>query len=195
MKELSTWIKKLRSADSIRERTHKIVDYTSIYREGSRLLAAEGEGTICIRLEEVKAFNLDLIANNALLRLSVSEHNIKLYCIYRGRFILLKETHSSHIGLDNNPQCTYWLSFQASSRTIWFGKREPNFQNRQFSFTLPKSNKSPEQFWMNKIGSYRVDSPAVIYSTKNTIDPQEARWKERINLLSSKNLSPTCKTS
>jgi len=160
---LSEWIKRVSGHDNLRLKTHKTLSQTSLYQGDTKLLAAEGVGTICLKLAKPKAFNLDLIASNALLRLSVNQHSVKLYCIYRGRFILLNEEYADGIGLDSDPECLYWLSFKAKTRTILFGKRHPTIHHASFFFTLPKSNKSPQQFWMNKIAHYRIDTPAVTY--------------------------------
>lgn len=183
--KISGWFKKISGEDRVSQKTHKVYTDQSIYLDNIKLLSALGSGTICLRLEKLKAFNLDLIASNALLRLSVSQHGIKLYCIYRGRFILLKEQISAETGLSKDLQCSYWVSFNGRSRTVYSGKNEPTFQNNSFSFTLPKSNKTPEQYWMNKIAHYRVDSPAVIYLSKQTVRKKEANTAS-INLLSAK---------
>jgi len=182
MKKLSGWIKQIGSSNDLRSKTHKAFDGPSIYQEGIKLLASTGTGTICVRLEKSRAFNLDLIASNALLRLAVNQQSIKLYCIYKGRFILLKEDASNWIGLDIDPACLYWISFHAKSRSVMFGKQKPNFENLAFVFTLPKSNKAPEQYWMNKIAHYRIDAPAVIYLSKYSIR-RETPVKAGINLL------------
>ena len=182
IKKISSWFKKAGSNNSVSRKTHKIYNGVSIYQDNTKLLAADGSGTICLKLETFKAFNLDLIATNALLRLSVGQESVKLYCIYRGRFILLKEQFSEEIGLINDLNCFYWASFDGKSRTIIFGKHEPSFENISFLFTLPESNKSPEQYWMNKIGHYRIDTPAVIYSTRYTVN-KEVSVSKSINLL------------
>lgn len=181
-RKLSRWFKKVTHEDSVGRKTHKAYRGASIYEDNAKLLAAEGSGTICLKLEELKAFNLDLIATNALLRLSVSEQSVKLYCVYRGRFILLKEQIDSLASLDNDPECLYWVSFEGMTRTLNFGKCEPCFENICFSFTLPQSNKSAEQYWMNKIGHYRIDTPSVIYSTRLTVQ-QKTVGQHSINLL------------
>ena len=169
MNKLSRWARRFNSTDNIRTKTHKVSDNVSIYQEDTKLLATEGIGTICFRLKKTNAFNIDLIAKNALLRLSVSDHRVKLYCIYRGRFILLKEDHLGGIGLDNDPACIYWVSFQAHTRTVSYGKTKPSVHNTKFLYTLPKSNKSTNQYWMNKIGRYRVDHSTVIYLSKTAV--------------------------
>jgi hypothetical protein len=182
IKKLSGWFKRIGTSNSVSQKTHKIYKGVSIYKDDTKLLAAEGSGTVCLKLEVLKSFNLDLIATNALLRLSVGPRSIKLYCIYRGRFILLKEQLSEETGLVSNLDCLYWVSFDAKSRTIIFGKHEPMFENISFFFTLPESNKSSEQYWMNKIGHYRIDTPAVIYSTRHTVN-REINLTRSINLL------------
>ena len=182
IKKLSSWFKKMGTDNDVSSKTHKIYNGVSIYQDNTKLLAAEGSGTVCLKLEVLKAFNLDLIATNALLRISVDQKSVKLYCIYRGRFILLKEQCSEKVGLVKNLNCLYWASFDAKSRTIIFGKKEPSFENISFFFTLPESNKSPEQYWMNKIGHYRIDTPAVIYSTRHTVK-KEISLSKSINLL------------
>ena len=182
IKRISSWFKKTGASNSVSQKTHKVYTGVSIYQDNTKLLAAEGSGTICLKLETFKAFNLDLIATNALLRLSVAHSSVKLYCIYRGRFILLKEERSDEVGLAKSANCLYWASFDAKSRTIIFGKHEPSFENIRFLFTLPESNKSPEQYWMNKISHYRIDTPAVIYSTKYTVN-KELSHSKSINLL------------
>jgi len=185
MKGLFRWIRSIVSNDSLNQKTHKVSSRQSIYQEEAKLLAESGKGTICIKLEKTKAFNLDLIASNALLRLFVNQDLIKLYCIYRGRFILLKQAHCKDIGLNNNLECTYWVSFQSTTRTVLFGKHKPNIQHSCFSFTLPKSNKSVQQFWMNKISHYRIDTPAVIYLSQEVVSSRTPR-KARINLLNAR---------
>jgi hypothetical protein len=182
IKKLSGWFKKVTNEDDVSKKTHKVYNGVSIYKDNTKLLAAEGSGTVCLKLEKLKAFNLDLIAANALLRLSISRQSLKLYCIYRGRFILLKEQNSNEIGLEDDLDCLYWVSFEAKTRTVTFGKHEPNFHNIKFLFTLPQSNKSAEQYWMNKIGHYRIDTPAVIYSTRYTVK-KEIVGSHSINLL------------
>ena len=183
IKKLSGWFKKINGEDLIGNKTHKTSNGVSIYKDDTKLLAAEGSGTICLKLEELKAFNLDLIATNALLRLSICQESIKLYCIYRGRFILLKEqNHLDTMGMDDDLAYLYWVSFEATTRTILLGKHQPSFQNVSFFFTLPPSNKTPEQYWMNKISRYRIDTPAVIYSTRQTVQ-KAPLCNNSINLL------------
>jgi hypothetical protein len=182
IRKISSWLKKMGAGNDVSCKTHKINNGVSIYKDDTKLLAAEGSGTVCLKLEVLKPFNLDLIATNALLRISVDQKSVKLYCIYRGRFILLKEQCSEKVGLVKNLNCLYWASFDAKSRTIIFGKKEPSFENISFFFTLPESNKSPEQYWMNKIGHYRIDTPAVIYSTRHTVK-KEISLSKSINLL------------
>ena len=182
IRKISSWLKKMGAGNDVSCKTHKINNGVYIYKDDTKLLAAEGSGTVCLKLEVLKPFNLDLIATNALLRISVDQKSVKLYCIYRGRFILLKEQCSEKVGLVKNLNCLYWASFDAKSRTIIFGKKEPSFENISFFFTLPESNKSPEQYWMNKIGHYRIDTPAVIYSTRHTVK-KEISLSKSINLL------------
>lgn len=182
MKKLSGWFKRIQINNDLKSKTHKIFDGPSIYQEDTKLLASRGSGTICVRLEKSKAFNLDLIATNALLRLTVNQQSVKLYCIYRGRFILLKEDTSKWIGLETDTECLYWISFHANSRSVMFGKQKPSFDNVEFIFRLPKSNKAPEQYWMNKISHYRIDTPASVYLSKCSIK-REAPMKAGINLL------------
>ena len=156
MKKLIKIIDRFRNIDSVINKTHKINTSPSIYQEDTKLLASEGTGTVFVRFDESKAFDLDLIAKNALLRLSVGHQKAKLYCIYKGRFVLLSEKHSNDVGLETDPTCVYWLSFDAITRMVQFGKNEAIHQNVRLSFTLPESNKAPDRFWMNKIAHYRV---------------------------------------
>ena len=185
IKKLSGWLKKISGEDAASRKTHKVITGVSMFEDNAKLLAASGNGTVCLRLESVKAFDLDLIATNAFLRLSVGSQGAKLYCIYRGRFILLKEQVDLASGLSRSPECIYWVSFEAHRRTILFGKGEPIYQNQLLSFTLPPSNKSPEQFWMNKIAHYRINTPAVIYSSKNNVQKPSTN-EASINLLSTR---------
>lgn len=166
----SEWLKWISFDKDLRNKTHKVFDGSSIYQDDIELLVAKGAGTLSIRLEKHKAFNFDLIATNALLRLMVNQDSVKLYCIYRGRFILLKEVYSEGIGLETDSDCTYWLSFDASSRIVLFGKHQPDVENTTFAFILPRSNKSPGQYWMNNIAHYRISSPAtVVLLSKDTV--------------------------
>lgn len=181
-RKLSGWFKKISREDKIISKTHTLYSGVSIYQEDTKLLATAGRGTVFLRLEKHKAFNLDLIASNALLRLSINQLGIKLYCIYRGHFILLKEQLSNTSGLDSDPNCLYWVSFEASTRSVVFGKHEPSIRNAIFTFALPQSNKSPSQYWMNKIAHFRVDTPAIIYCSQQTVE-NDAVSKARINLL------------
>lgn len=183
MKKLSGWLKRIGNND-LRSKTHKTFNGSSIYQEDIKLLASKGGGTICMRLEKSTAFNLDLIATNALLRLTVNQHSVKLYCIYRGRFILLKADTSKWVGLEDDPKCLYWVSFHGKSRSVMFGKQKPSFGNIEFIFTLPKSNKSPEQYWMNKVSHYRINTPASVYLSKYSIK-KEVPTKAGVNLLTS----------
>lgn len=182
MDKLSAWINRLIGGDDLANKTHKIIPNQSIYKDGAERLESEGSGTVCINLKELKAFNIDLIASNALLRLCVSHQNIKLYCIYRGRFILLKEDHTDCLSLESNTKCSYWLSFESHTRSIIFGKHYPRIENSCFSFNLPKSNKSTEQYWMNKINHYRIDTAATVYLLQEPVT-QAAIPKARLNLL------------
>ena len=163
---LLEWIKHLGCRDSLASKTHKTTHHTSLFDEDVKLLAGKGSGTICFRLEKSEAFSLDLIATNALLRLTVNEHGVKLYCIYRGRFILLKEGSAEGLGLDNDPECVYWVSFEANTRSVLFGKNNPDVRHASFCYNLPKSDKSPQQYWMNKIAHYRIETPAVAHLFK-----------------------------
>jgi len=169
MKKLSDWIKQITVNDSIGKKTHKTLNNSSIFKDDTKLLATNGCGTICVTLKTHKPFNLDLIATNALLRMTVSQLGLKLYCVYRGRFILLKEDTTEGIGLETDLECAYWISFSANSRTVLFGKHNPDADHIDFTFTLPKSNKSTKQFWMNKIAHYRIDTPAVIHLSKDLV--------------------------
>jgi len=170
MGKSSGWLKWINFDKDLRNKTHKVFDGSSIYQDDTQLLAAKGAGTLSIRLEKHQAFNLDLIATNALLRLMVNQDSVKLYCIYRGRFILLKEDHSEDIGLEADFDCTYWLSFDARSRTVLFGKHQPKVENIAFAYRLPRSNKSPGQYWMNNIAHYRIGTPAtVVFLSKDMV--------------------------
>lgn len=163
---LLKWIERLSGTDHVASKTHKTTRQTSLFKEDAKLLAAKGSGTICFRLERKEAFNLDLIATNALLRLTVNEQGVKLYCIYRGRCILLKEESAEGLGLDNDPECVYWVSFEANTRSVLFGKDNPDVRHASFCYNLPKSDKAPQQYWMNKIAHYRIETPAVAHLFK-----------------------------
>ena len=168
------WLKWINFDKDLRNKTHKVFDGASIYQDETQLLAAKGAGTLSVRLKKYKAFNLDLTATNALLRLMVNQDSVKLYCIYRGRFILLKEDHSEGIGLETNADCTYWLSFDASRRIVLFGKHQPRVENTTFAFILPRSNKSPGQYWMNNIAHYRIsDSAMIALLSKDTVKKRQ----------------------
>ena len=160
---LLKWIERLSGTDYVASKTHKTTRQTSLFKEDARLLAAKGSGTICFRLEKSEAFNLDLIATNALLRLTVNEQGVKLYYIYRGRCILLKE---SSAGLDHDPECVYWVSFEANTRSVLFGKNNPDLLHASFCYNLPESGKPPQQYWMNKIAHYRIETPVVAHLFK-----------------------------
>ena len=169
MKKISEWLKRKNVDKDLRSKTHKAFNDASIYQDETKLLAAKGIGTISVQLETPKAFNLDLIATNALLRLMVNQRSVKFYCIYKGRFILLKEDHSEGVGLESDPDCTYWLSFEAGSRKVLYGKNQPNFESVKLVYSLPESNKTPEQYWMNSIAEYRIDTPSVIRLSKGLV--------------------------
>lgn len=184
MSKFFGWIKRIRNRSHQSETTTNCsLKDDSVYYGHSRSLAARGSGTICLCLKKHGAFNFDLIANNAFLRLSVNEKSITLSCIYQGQSILLKADYSYKSGLDINPTCLYWISFNAKSRTISFGKHRPVFANINFLYTLPTSNKSSEQYWMNNIAHYRISTPAQIYLSQNIVK-KYTTFSPRINLLS-----------
>jgi len=144
----------------------------TLYEDSHPLLLA-GQGTLCFKLDHYRAFSLDLIAQSAIIRLTVNQNGAKFYCLYKGRFLLLSEATSSEASLDQDPQASYWVSFFATSRTLRYGKGEPRVLTTLLEHILPASDKSPTQFWMNQITHYRINTDASVSLKKYpvTIEP------------------------
>ena len=167
---LIEWIECLTRTDDLATKTSITTHKPSLFKEDVKSLAAQGKGTVCFRFESSKAFNFDLIGTNALLRLTVNERSVKLYCIYKSRCILLKEVKSEGLDLNSHSDCVYWVSFDAKTRSVMFGKNNPDPRHASFCYNLPKSDKSPQQYWMNKIAHYRVETPAVTHLFKTFVN-------------------------
>lgn len=155
-------IKSFTHGSDVDKKTHKQTNHYKLLSDDTSPLPIAGQGTLYCRLKEHRPFVLDLIANNAIIRIAVSSHDVKLYCVYKGRFILLTTVQSPEAGLDANPKISYWISFHAKTRSIRYGKVTTKGMKCVLEYALPCSNKLPSQFWMNNISSYRVDRTAKI---------------------------------
>lgn len=152
----------------IDKKTHKQTNHYQLLSDDTSPLPIMGQGTLYCRLKEHRPFVLDLIANNAIIRLTINNSDVKLYCVYKGRFILLTKSQSPEAALDSNLKVSYWVSFHAKTRSIRYGKVTARGMQCALEYTLPRSNKLPSQFWMNNISSYRINTAAKIMAQPMT---------------------------
>ncbi len=160
----------------ITQNKNKIVDYVQ--------LIVKGQGVVGFKLKKGSPYELEVRnpeeTNEGItaLKLSAEKNIVTFSKEENGKWSELSSVKSDGIGIDEDPDCTYWLSIDYHNRFLRYGKGEVRLNTCLAEANLgkmPEGDKKDPYEWLNYVTKVFIDhnivDPVKVWRDPVVIDP------------------------